>query len=77
MDIFERFGDFIYKEALRNRAYNLPLIKEESKYRQEISYEVLDEIWGQISSYGVSSDIKIEAYAIPPLNSTLYDLPEQ
>ena len=57
MDIFERFGDFIYKEALRNRAYNLPLIKEESKYRQEISYEVLDEIWGQISSYAIGSDI--------------------
>jgi glucose-6-phosphate-specific signal transduction histidine kinase len=77
IDIFEKFGDFIYKEALRNRAWNKPLIEAEERYREEVSLEILDEIWGKISSYAVSSEIDVEAYAIPPLNSKLYDLPEQ
>ena len=72
IDIFEHLGEFIYKEALRNRIHNQPLYEAEAKYREEISLENENDLWGSISTLKFGSDIVIHAYAVPPFNSTMY-----
>ncbi len=70
IDIFEHLGEFIYKEALRNRAHNQAVFEAVTRFSEEISLENLDDLWGPTSTYNFGPEIVVDAYAIPSLNSS-------
>lgn len=68
LDIFEHIARFIYEQALHVRTFNAAQFgnKNEAAFHDELMLESIDQLWGSVETYHISSEIDIEAYALPP-----------